>query len=233
MSGATASKVSRFGDVPAMLESSRPYAGSAARPSLGLRAFEISVAIVALVLSAPLMVVIAALVRRGTPGPAVFRQKRIGIQCRPFTFFKIRTHFVDSKERFPEWCSYVYDDNEFAQVRLQQKDDPRVTPQGKWLRRTSLDELPNFWHVLTGDMALVGPRPEMLEMLPYYTHETLAKFSVRPGITGLAQVCGRGNLTFAETVEFDLEYVRTRSIRTDAKILLRTALMVVQADGAY
>ena len=229
MSGATAS---RFDGV-SELDLSRRSARAATHASLALRLFEISVAIFALALSAPLMAVIGVLVRRGTPGPAVFRQQRVGIHGKPFTFLKFRTHYVDSKERFPDWCAYQYGADECANVRLQQENDPRVTPQGRWLRRTSLDELPNFWHVLTGDMALVGPRPEMLEMLRYYTAETLDKFSVRPGITGLAQVNGRGDLTFAETVEMDLEYVRTRSVRTDAKILLRTALMVLQADGAY
>lgn len=227
-----ASKASRL-DVSERQVLSRPYPISFAPASIGLRLFEVSVAVLILLLSAPVMGVIAILIRRGTPGPAIFRQRRIGVNCKPFTFFKFRTHYVDSKERFPEWCAYQYQENELHQVRLQEEDDPRVTPQGKWLRRTSLDELPNFWHVLTGDMAVVGPRPEMLEMLPYYTDETINKFSVRPGITGLAQVSGRGDLTFTETVEMDLEYIRTRSVRTDLKILLRTALMVIQADGAY
>jgi lipopolysaccharide/colanic/teichoic acid biosynthesis glycosyltransferase len=181
---------------------------------LSLRVFEVGVSLSVLILLAPVMALIAILVRRGTPGPALFSHKRLAIGARPFTFYKFRTT------------------DQLAQVRLQEADDPRVTPQGKWLRRTSLDELPNFWHVLTGDMALVGPRPEMVEMLPYYTGEMLEKFSVRPGITGLAQVSGRGNLTFTETVKLDLEYVRTRSPKTDFAILLRTFLMVVKADGA-
>jgi lipopolysaccharide/colanic/teichoic acid biosynthesis glycosyltransferase len=222
-----------LGAVSQQPELLRRYQVSSARMSVALRLFELSVAVLVLVLSAPVMVVIAIIIRRGTPGPAIFRQQRIAIDCKPFTFLKFRTHYADSKERFPEWCAYAFQENEWSDVRLQEENDPRVTPQGKWLRRTSLDELPNFWHVLTGDMALVGPRPEMIEMLPYYTRETLAKFSVRPGITGLAQVSGRGKLTFSETVELDLEYVRIRSVRTDFKILLRTALMVIKADGAY
>lgn len=199
---------------------------------VGLRAFEIAVAVAVLVVTAPLLAVIAVQIRRGTPGPALFRQQRLAVGARPFTFCKFRTHYVDAKERFPEWCAYQYREDEVAEVRLQVEDDPRVTPQGRWLRHTSLDELPNFWHVITGDMALVGPRPEMVEMLPYYKGEQLGKFSVRPGITGLAQVSGRGNLTFAETVDLDLRYVRTRSLATDLRILLRTFLMVLRADGA-
>ncbi len=134
------------------------------------------------------MLVLAVVIRRGTPGPAIFEQRRIAMGGKPFTFMKFRTHYVDSKERFPEWCNYELDADEVARIRLQEEDDPRVTPEGHWLRRTSLDELPNFWHVLTGDMALVGPRPEMLEMLPYYHGDMLRKFSVPPGITGLAQI---------------------------------------------
>jgi lipopolysaccharide/colanic/teichoic acid biosynthesis glycosyltransferase len=229
MNGVQASTLPDVADRPGLRRD--PLA--VATPSFGSRAFEFAVAVLALALAAPLMGVIAILIRRGTPGPAIFRQRRIGLDGRPFTFLKFRTHYVDSKERFPEWCAYQFDDDECSNVRLQEEQDPRVTPQGKWLRRTSLDELPNFWHVLTGEMALVGPRPEMLEMLRYYKGDTLAKFSVRPGITGLAQVSGRGKLTFAETVALDLEYVRIRSVRTDFAILRRTALMVIQADGAY
>jgi lipopolysaccharide/colanic/teichoic acid biosynthesis glycosyltransferase len=212
-----------------------PMAGDSpafVRDPAWLRAFEITVAVSVLVVAAPLLVVIAVLIRRGTPGQALFRQQRLAVGARPFTFCKFRTHYVDAKERFPQWCAYQYSEDELAEVRLQVEDDPRVTPQGRWLRRTSLDELPNFWHVITGDMALVGPRPEMAEMLPYYHAEQLAKFSVRPGITGLAQVSGRGSLTFAETVDLDLRYVRTRSLSTDLRILLRTFLMVIRADGA-
>jgi lipopolysaccharide/colanic/teichoic acid biosynthesis glycosyltransferase len=199
---------------------------------LALRIFEIGVSLGVLIVLAPVMAAIAVVVRRGTPGPALFSHKRLAVGARPFTFYKFRTHYIDARERAPEWCNYEFETEQLAQVRLQEADDPRVTPQGKWLRRTSLDELPNFWHVLTGDMALVGPRPEMVEMLPYYTGEMLEKFSVRPGITGLAQVSGRGNLTFTETVKLDLEYVRTRSPKTDFAILFRTFLMVIKADGA-
>jgi lipopolysaccharide/colanic/teichoic acid biosynthesis glycosyltransferase len=101
------------------------------------------------------------------------------------------------------------------------------------LRRTTIDELPNFWNVLTGDMALVGPLPEILEMLPYYKGNDLLKFKVKPGITGLAQAYGRGNLTFRETVDLDVKYVRERSFLLDISILLRTVLMVVAGRGAF
>ncbi len=197
------------------------------------RFFEIFVAASVLLLTSPLLLFLAYIIRRGTPGPAIFTQERVGLGGKPFVFMKFRTHYVDSEDRFPEWCNYEFDREELASVRLQEERDPRVTPQGKWLRRTSLDELPNFWHVLTGEMALVGPRPEMSKMLPYYQGSKLRKFSVPPGITGLAQVSGRGELTFQETVDFDLEYVASRSIKNDMKILLWTARMVFNGRGAF
>ncbi|MCZ2073649.1 MAG: sugar transferase [Bryobacteraceae bacterium] len=198
-----------------------------------VRLGEIVIAAVALLLSLPAMAVIALLIRCDTPGPVLFRQQRLGLNGKPFTFLKFRTHYADSRERFPEWCNYQFSEEEVSQVRLQVEDDPRVTPRGRWLRRTSLDELPNFWHVLTGEMALVGPRPEMVEMLPYYKGEALLKFSVRPGITGYAQVFGRGDLKFHETIAYDLRYVREKSFRTDLMVILRTIRMIVAGVGAY
>ena len=108
-----------------------------------------------------------------------------------------------------------------------------MTPQGQWLRKSTLDELPNFWKVLTGEMALVGPRPEIPEMLPYYDREALLKFKVRPGVTGLAQISGRGRLSFHDTVALDVEYVLNRSLFLDLKIILLTVQKIVTRDGAF
>jgi lipopolysaccharide/colanic/teichoic acid biosynthesis glycosyltransferase len=198
-----------------------------------LRAFEIAASACALIVTAPLMLFIAVAIRRGTPGPAIFKHQRLTVNAKPFTFYKFRTHYVDSHDRFPELCAYSFDQREVDMVRLQEEGDPRVTPQGQWLRLTSLDELPNFWNVLRGDMGLVGPRPEMVEMLPYYTGENLRKFSVRPGITGLAQISGRGKLTFAETLKCDLEYVGNHSLKKDVEIVLKTIKMALNREGAY
>jgi lipopolysaccharide/colanic/teichoic acid biosynthesis glycosyltransferase len=179
------------------------------------------------------MMWIAVLIRRGTPGKVIFLQKRLGIGAVPFTFVKFRTMYADARQRFPRLYEYSYSPEDMKTLRFKVETDPRVTPQGVWMRRLSIDELPNFWCVLRGDMALVGPRPEIPEMLPYYNGETLAKFSVRPGITGLAQISGRGRLTFHDTVALDLEYVRTRTFWLDVKILFTTIRMVLFRDGAF
>ncbi len=111
--------------------------------------------------------------------------------------------------------------------------DPRVTPAGRWLRKSTLDELPNFWNVITGEMALVGPRPEIPEMLRYYNDEALKKFTVRPGITGLAQSSGRGNLLFLEGIELDIQYVENRSLALDLKIIWKTVSGILRQEGAF
>ena len=197
------------------------------------RAFEIVVASIVLVVSLPIMLWVGFIIKRGTPGPALFLQKRVGRDRKLFRFVKFRTMYVDARERFPELYAYTYDEDGLAQLRFKVEDDPRVTPQGRWLRQSTLDEIPNFWNVLTGDMALVGPRPEIPEMLRYYHGEMNRKFEVRPGVTGLAQVSGRGRLGFHETVDLDVDYVRRQSLLLDIKILLRTVKIVLVGDGAF
>jgi len=150
-----------------------------------------------------------------------------------FRFVKFRTLYADARERFPELYAYRYTPEQLNDLKFKVDADPRVTRCGNWLRRTSLDELPNFWNVLTGDMALVGPRPEIPEMLPYYRGEMLLKFSVRPGVTGPAQISGRGRLTFFDTVAYDVDYARKRSFLYDVKVILTTIRKVVVQDGAF
>lgn len=198
-----------------------------------MRCIEIVVASIALVLTLPIQLAVAFIIWRGTPGPLLFRQQRVGIDAKNFTFVKFRTMYADARERFPELYAYKYDRSELETLKFKVEDDPRISPQGVWLRKTSLDELPNFWNVLTGDMALVGPRPEIPEMLPYYKGEELKKFSVRPGVTGLAQTSGRGRLSFKDTVALDLEYVENQSLWGDIKILLNTVVMVFRHYGAF
>lgn len=214
------------------VEAARP-AISVGEVSLATRLLEIVVASIALLLTSPIMLFTALVIKFGTPGPALFRQDRVGANFKLFRFVKFRTLYADARKRFPELYAYRYDDEQLKALKFKVENDPRVTPQGKWLRRSTMDELPNFWNVLTGDMALVGPRPEIPEMLPYYQGNMLLKFSVRPGITGLAQISGRGRLGFHETVEYDVEYVRRRSFAFDLKILFRTLWLILLRDGAF
>ena len=179
------------------------------------------------------MLVLAIIIRRGTPGRALFFQPRVGVNGKVFHFVKFRTLYADAKQRFPDLYAYRYSKEDLQELKFKIVNDPRVTPQGKWMRTTTLDELPNFWNVLCGHMALVGPRPEIPEMLPYYKGTMLRKFSVRPGVTGLAQISGRGRLGFYETVDLDVEYVMTRSLWLDIKIVGLTLYKMVTRDGAF
>jgi len=160
-------------------------------------------------------------------------RRRVVIVGRPFVFCKFRTMHVDARQQFPELYRYQYSAEQIQSMKFKIGDDPRLTRFGAWLRRTSLDELPNLWNVLMGDMTLVGPRPEIPEMSPYYTPDQQRKFSVPAGVTGLAQVNSRGHLTFQKTVALDCEYVDSRSLWNDLKILWRTAIKVLANDGAF
>ena len=150
-----------------------------------------------------------------------------------FTLLKFRTMYDDARQRFPQLYAYNYSAEGFRGQYPTHQDDPRVTRAGRFLRRLSVDELPNLWSVVVGDMRLVGPRPEAPEVLQYYKPEEMYKFACKPGITGLAQVNGRGLLTWGETLDWDLEYVRTRSVRLDIKIIFRTVHHVVTRHGAF
>lgn len=202
------------------------------QPPVLVRLVEIVLSLGALILLSPVMLILAILIRRGSPGPAMYVQKRVGINGRIFDFYKFRSCYHDSLQRWPELFAYRFTSGDVETLNLKIKNDPRITPQGRWLRKTTLDELPNFWNVLVGDIGLVGPRPEVPQMLPYYSGEMLKKFSVRPGLTGQAQISGRGDLSFVDTVETDVEYVKNRSLWLDVKILLITAYKAITQEGA-
>jgi lipopolysaccharide/colanic/teichoic acid biosynthesis glycosyltransferase len=179
------------------------------------------------------MLIVGLIIKRGTPGPALFWQQRVAIGEKPFWFVKFRTLYADARERWPHLYRYKYTRAQLEALKFKVTKDSRITPQGEWLRKSTLDELPNFWSVLRGDMALVGPRPEIPEMIPYYTGDMHLKFQVRPGITGLAQISGRGRLGFYETVEYDVAYAKTRSLLLDLKIMVLTVYKIVTRDGAF
>jgi lipopolysaccharide/colanic/teichoic acid biosynthesis glycosyltransferase len=200
---------------------------------LAQRVIECFIAFFALLLTSPILLLMALVVRLGTPGPVLFFQQRVGADRKLFRFVKFRTLYADARVRFPQLYAYQYTAEDLEGLKFKVVNDPRVTPQGVWMRKSTMDELPNFWNVLTGDMALVGPRPEIPEMLPYYTGDMLRKFDVRPGITGLAQTAGRGRLGFHETVALDVKYVRERSFLLDARILGTTIVKMITRDGAF
>jgi lipopolysaccharide/colanic/teichoic acid biosynthesis glycosyltransferase len=229
---------------------------------IAYRVFEKLIALIGLIVSLPLILIAAIIIRLDSPGPAVFRHKRPARSVRVrgrdlegrtdvipppegyrrdaqyyvpsyFTLFKLRTMYVDARAQFPSYYAYKFTRENFHSQWPTIRDDPRVTRAGRLLRKLSIDELPNFWSVLKGDMALVGPRPEAPEVLQYYTSEEMVKFTVRPGITGLAQISGRGLLNWGETIALDLEYVRTRSVSLDLKIILLTVKRVLTRHGAF
>jgi lipopolysaccharide/colanic/teichoic acid biosynthesis glycosyltransferase len=203
--------------------------------SLGRHAYrliEILVALSGLILTFPIALIVAWLIKRDSPGPAVFCQPRVAKGGKTFKFYKFRTLYVDARQRWPELYAYKFTPKDIDTKPFKTDDDPRVTRVGKWLRRTTLDEIPNLYNLLRGDVTMVGPRPEIPEMLPYYSQEEMIKFSVKPGLTGLAQTTGRNHLTIRQTIEWDVLYVRNRTWRMDISIILRTIMRVIARDGA-
>lgn len=197
------------------------------------RAFDILGALALLIVAAPVMLVLAILIRIDSPGPALFRQTRVTRGGRTFRFYKFRTMYVDAKERFPELYAYRFSDSDFESSYYKLADDPRNTRVGRWLRRTTLDELPNLFNVVTGDLSLVGPRPELPELVLHYRPEELACFFTKAGLTGLAQVAGRSLLTVRERLTLDLRYVAHQTLLLDLRILWRTLVVVVTGRGAF
>jgi exopolysaccharide biosynthesis polyprenyl glycosylphosphotransferase len=186
-------------------------------------------AAVLLLFGAPLLVAVACAVGRGTPGPVLFRQVRVGKNGREFIMYKFRTMYLDAEARLAE----VRHLNEYDDVLFKVRDDPRVTPVGRLLRRFSLDELPQLANVLLGQMSLVGPRPPLPEEVAVYPLDARRRLAVRPGLTGLWQVSGRSDLPWEEAVKLDLRYVENWSFSLDLVILLRTLVAVCRASGAY
>ena len=165
---------------------------------------------------------------------AAFQPGKLYYVPRVFAFVKFRTMYADARQRFPELYAYEQLHRQgFLDWHVKTERDPRVTRVGAWLRRLTLDELPNFWCVLTGKMRLVGPRPELYEFLHLHSPDEMIKYCVKPGITGLAQINGRGLLTRGETIYWDIRYVRERSVKLDVQILLRTIWLVFTRRGAF
>jgi exopolysaccharide biosynthesis polyprenyl glycosylphosphotransferase len=192
-------------------------------------AFDRAMAGLALLLLSPLFLVIITVIRLADHGPGLFRQTRVGRDGRAFTVYKFRTMVVDAEER----KSHLAALNDSDGVLFKMRRDPRVTAVGVWLRRWSLDELPQLINVLIGDMSMVGPRPALPQEAALYGDHVRRRLAVKPGITGLWQVNGRSDLSWDESVRLDLRYVENWSFVLDLQILWKTASAVLRGSGAY
>ncbi|WP_051259353.1 sugar transferase [Schaalia suimastitidis] len=206
------------------------------------RSFDLCVSSILIVLLTPLWLYLIVAIRRDDNGPAFFLQERVGRGGRTFPMVKFRTMVIDAEARLQELRAqeearrstpFVDDDDPDTGVLFKLKNDPRITRMGHFLRRTSIDELPQLFNVWWGHMSLVGPRPPLPREVEQYLPRVMRKFNVRPGMTGLWQVSGRSDLSWAESVRLDLHYVENRSFRFDLKILFKTFKAVLQQDGAY
>lgn len=203
--------------------------GSPRRRLVAKMFIDVTLAAMALLVFAPVIAVAAIAVRATSKGGAFYKQTRVGIDGRPFTMWKLRTMYSDADQRREALLDSRIGDG----VMFKMAEDPRVTRVGKVLRRYSLDELPQLFNILHGDMALVGPRPPLLEEVEAYEDQVQRRLHVRPGLTGLWQVSGRSNLGWMESVQLDLRYVDNWSVTMDMLILWKTARAVVTGNGAY
>ena len=193
------------------------------------RIVDLAGALFGLIVFSPLMLVTALLIKITSPGPVLFSQERIGLHNRPFKMYKFRSMYIDAEERKKELMAQ----NEMDGLMFKMEDDPRITKVGKFLRKTSLDEFPQFINILKGDMSLVGTRPPTLDEFENYQSYHKKRLSFRPGLTGMWQVSGRSDITdFEEIVRLDVEYIDNWSVGLDIKILIKTVLAVFSESGA-
>ena len=217
---------------PAILASDTPRASD-----IAMRALDIVVSGLALLVLSPILLVVAILVRLDSRGPAIFRQERIGRGLKPFRVAKFRTMrqgvAADPHRAYVEEMIREESEAEGRQKPMMKlQEDPRITKIGHFLRRTSIDELPQLWNVLRGEMSLVGPRPPIQYEVDAYPARAYRRFAVRPGLTGLWQVSGRSLVTFAQMIDLDTEYVERRSLLLNLKIIFLTVPTVLHGKGA-
>ncbi|WP_243641266.1 sugar transferase [Xylanivirga thermophila] len=214
------------------LETSQKNMGKGPEPGfyvrIGKRIFDLLIAIPVFIILLPIMIIIGIIIKCDSQGTVIFKQKRAGLYGNPFIIYKFRTMTMGADRGF----KLNIDQEKLDEFIFQSEDDGRITGVGAFLRRTSLDELPQLWNVIKGDMSLIGPRPEIFEVVYRYTGYHRQRLNVKPGITGLAQVMGRGELTLGETVEYDLKYIERLSFKEDIWILWRTIGVVFTGQGA-
>ena len=192
------------------------------------RALDLTGSLLGLLLAAPLLPLLAAAIKLDSPGPVFFVQDRAGENGRPFRLIKLRTMVAGADEMLPD----LVDLESLPSPGFKRRDDPRVTRVGRFLRRSSLDELPQLWNVLKGEMSLVGPRPEETRVVLHYTDWHRQRLAVKLGMTGPMQVNGRADLTLDQRVEIELDYIRHYALWRDLKLLARTVGVVLSGRGA-
>ncbi len=193
------------------------------------RVMDIVGAVIGLVLTSPIMLIIVILIKLEDPkGPVFFSQVRNGKYPKTFKMYKFRSMYVDAEDRLQELMHL----NEQSGPAFKMKNDPRITKVGKFIRKTSLDELPQLFNVLKGDMSLVGPRPALPREVEQYTSHQMQRLLVKPGLTCIWQVSGRNNIGFDEWVELDIEYIKTRNLWLDIKLILLTIPAMLGDENA-
>ena len=223
--GPSSMRLTVLNDLPMVVFSRTP---SDTLALAGKRLFDIVLSGLALLCMAPVFAGIAIAIKVGSPGPVFFSQRRVGRNGRPFPILKFRSMYQDAEARLEALKAQ----NEMSGPVFKMKEDPRVTAAGRFLRKTSLDEFPQFWNVLMGDMSIVGPRPPLPAEVRQYKRWQRRRLSVKPGITCIWQISGRNNIDFDRWMELDLEYIDTWSLWGDLKIFLRTIPAVLLSRGA-
>ena len=217
---------SRFGDLPILEYNTWDRSRSTV---LIKRLFDFFVALAGLIVLAPVLIALAIAIKLDSRGPVFFSQIRAGLNGRPFRMYKLRTMTSDAEARLDG----LVDLSEIEDPMFKLRDDPRVTRLGRILRRFSIDEIPQLFNALTGEMSIVGPRPEQVELVARYEADARLRLTVKPGITGPMQIFGRGELTFAERLAVELEYVDNPSLARDLRIIIHTLPAVFRGTGAY
>ena len=193
------------------------------------RLFDILGGIIGMVFTAIIFIFLAPAIKLDSPGPVIFSQTRVGRNGKRFKFYKFRSMYIDAEERKKD----LMKQNQVNGLMFKMDDDPRITKVGKFIRKTSLDEFPQFWNVLKGDMSLVGTRPPTEDEFQHYNEYYRKRLSIKPGITGLWQVSGRSDIKdFDEVVKLDIKYIDNWSITEDFRILLKTIAVVFKHKGA-
>ena len=195
----------------------------------GKRIVDIVCSCCTLVVLTPLFIVVASLIKMTSEGPVFYSQIRVGKNGVPFRLYKFRTMIIDADIMRP----VLEKQNDMGKITFKIKNDPRVTWVGKYLRKRSIDELPQLWNVLKGDMSLVGPRPGLKEEVSCYSNNEKKRLQVLPGCSGLWQVKGRNELSFDEMIQLDMEYIQHLNFWNDINIIFKTIVVMITGYGAY